>query len=93
MVSVIPPLTGVPFRVGSDATLLGDVGLLQPSSIAPSAPPKIVRDAAWVQNLRRVWTVTGHVLHMFHMFTTSPADVWRRGATRVPACVAGNIQK
>jgi len=54
IVSVITPLTGVPFTTGSDATLLGDVGLPQPSRIAPSAPPKIVRAAARVQNFRRV---------------------------------------
>jgi hypothetical protein len=55
IVSVIPPLTLVPFTVGSDGTLLGDVGLLQAGRIAPSAPPNAANVAACVQNCRRVW--------------------------------------
>ena len=69
IVSVIPPLTLVPFTVGSDGTSLGDVGLPQPSRIAPSAPPKIASVAACEQKLRRV---RPSQIVSFILFTVSP---------------------
>src|ERR1700736_859840 len=51
--SVIPALTWVPFTVGRGGALVGDIGL-QPSRIAPNAPPPIVRVTACEQKRRRV---------------------------------------
>ena len=53
IVTAIPPLTGVPFAVGRDATSLGDVGLPHPGSIAPNAP-NMANAVACAQNPRRV---------------------------------------
>src|SRR5207344_1089981 len=51
--TAIPPLTGVPFAVGRDATSLGDVGLPHPGRIAPNAP-NMANAVARAQNPRRV---------------------------------------